>query len=480
MSLTIALANAGSGLAAASRAIQVASGNIANAQTPGHAVRSLQLTAASLGGSGGGVRVAGVTRQVDPALTELLRAAGGARAQADTRLAFWAAVEEAVGLPDAPGSLTDALARFTTTLISAADRPDLDSRLAAIEAAARGLADRLNELGREVQTRRLAADAAIARDATALDAGLARLHALNSEIASLRAGGLPALELEDQRDGLLARLSEIVPLKAHTRPDGQMLVYTAGGLVLLDRQPARIGFQPVPGMTAVMTLHGGQLSGLTVNGRAVDTGPGGPLAGGRLAAEFGLRDIEGPAVQAALDQLAQSLIARFQDPATDPSALPGAAGLFTDDGGPMGPAPDPGLAGRITLNPLVQPDAGGALARLRDGLGAAPGPVGDASQIRRWLAALDRPVAIAPGAPQRSFGAEVDATLSLIGQSRQAAGDRAAYAEGIETALRDREREAGVDVDAEMRRLVAIEAAYAANARVIRIADEMLRRLLEI
>jgi flagellar hook-associated protein 1 FlgK len=252
-------------------------------------------------------------------------------------------------------------------------------------------------------------------------------------------------------------------------------------MVLLDRKIASLDFQPAAVVTAGMTLGGGQLSGLTVNGREVPTGPGGPFSGGRLAAAFAFRDRDGPAVQAALDTLAQSLIARVEGPPTDPSAAPGAPGLFTDAGTALSPPPAPGLAGRLALNPLVDPAAGGALWRLRDGLGAAgPGPVGDPSQLVRWIEALDRPVASGPGTPLRALGAEVDALLSAVGQSNQAATDRVGYARALETGLSERALAGGVDIDAEMRRLVAIETAYAANARVIQVADEMLKRLLEI
>lgn len=475
MSISSALAQAGTGLTAAARQVQVLSGNIANAQTPGYGPRSVALSAAALGGQGAGVRVLGVTRQVDPVLQGLLRGAGAARAQAEVQTRFWAAVVGAIGVPDAPGGLAGALDGFVSALVAAAERPDLDSRLGAAVTAAQGLAQRLNGLERVVQDQRLAADAAIGADARALQDGLDRLHRMNREIVQMRATGQPVLDLEEAREGLLATLSEIVPLRAQVRPEGRMVVYTEGGLPLLDLQPARIGFQPVAAMDAGMTLAGGQLSGLTVNGRAVATGPGGPVAGGRLAAAFALRDAEGPAVQGALDALAASLIARFEG--ADPTAAPGAPGLFTDPGA----SPAPGLAGRLAVNPLVIPESGGALWRLRDGLGAAaPGPAGEPAQIGRWLAALDQPLAAGPGMAARSFGQDLDETLSALGQTRQQAEDRLTYAAAVEDGLHQQALAGGVDIDAEMRRLLAVETAYAANARVLSVADAMLRTLLEI
>lgn len=481
MSLSSALNNAGSGLAASARAIQVASGNIANAMTPGHAPRALALSAAVLGGQGSGVRVDGVVRLSDPVLQGLLRTAGAAAAQSEARSRFWAAVESAVGAPDTPGGLAEALGGLTSALIAAGDRPDLDSRLDAVVRAAGTLVARIGQAESDLQAQRLAADGAIGRDVAALNDGLARLHRLNGEIVQLQAAGRPSLDQQDQREALLAELSEIVPIRPLLRPDGRMMVYAESGAVLLDLAPARLDFTNVPGIEAGMTLAGGQLSGLAMNGVQVATGPGGPLSGGRLAASFALRDDEGPAVQAALDALAASLIARHQDPATDPGAAPGQPGLFTDAGAAMGANPPPGLAGRLELSAAVDPARGGALWRLRDGLGAAlPGPVGDNAQIGRWIGALDRAVAPAPGVAARTLAGELADTLSGLGQTRFQAEDRHLYARTVEDALRQQQLDAGVDIDAEMRRLIEIETAYAANARVIQIADQMLRRLMEI
>lgn len=481
MSISTALNNAGTGLAAAARAIQIASNNVANSMTPGYAPRSLQVTAAALGGQGSGVRVLGVERLVDPTLQGLLRAAGAAVAQSGSQTRFWAAVETGLGLPGAAGSLTAALSGFDTALVAAADRPDLDTRLAAAVDAAAVLAGKLGAVEAVVQSQRLEADAAIARDVGTLNAGLERLHKLNQDMAKLTASGRPTHDLQDERDTLLASLSEIVPLRALERADGRMVVYAEGGAVLLDLKPAVIGFTPAGAMSAGMSLAGGDLSGLSVNGTPVATGGSGVLAGGRLAANFAVRDVDAPAVQAALDALAADLVTRFQAPATDPSAVPGAPGLFTDAGLALAPPAAAGLAGRLALNPLVDPQAGGALWRLRDGLGAAaPGPVGDGTQILRWIEALERPVASTPGAAQRSLAQAVNDTLSVIGQARQGAEDRAIYARTVQDALHQQQLDGGVDIDAEMRRLMAIETAYAANARVVQVADEMLRRLMEI
>ena len=68
MSIASALGSALSGLTAASRAAEVVSSNVANAQTPGYGRREISLQARSIGGSGLGVSVIAINRRVDQVL----------------------------------------------------------------------------------------------------------------------------------------------------------------------------------------------------------------------------------------------------------------------------------------------------------------------------------------------------------------------------------------------------------------------------
>ena len=481
MSLNSAISAAMSGLAAQTRAIDVISANVANSMTEGFAPRQLMLSSSVLGGVGSGVRIAGVERRTDPILEALMRQSGGAAAGTGARFEVWSRIEQAIGLPGDPHGLTGKVATLETALISAAARPDLDHRLSSVVDAANDLVRHLNQLENQVQGLRQNADAMIAQDVETLNQGLERIAKLNKDIIRLQATGHQPHGLMDERQQLISSLSEIVPIREFQHPDGRIALYSEGGHLLLDTQPAVFSFTPSPGMDASMSLSGGMLSGLSVNGYPISTTSTGPLAGGRLTANFAIRDVDAPAAQSALDQIAESLISRFEDPATDPSMMPGQPGLFTDLGLPLDPAQTVGLAGRIAVNAAVQPGAGGDLWKLREGLGAAaPGPVGDAQQIQRWVEALQRPLPGAPGSASRNFADNVGQTISGISQARQAAEDRAGYAKAYHSELTYQSLLMGVDVDSEMQRLMLVEKAYAANARVLQIADELMRQLLEI
>ncbi|KPQ05796.1 MAG: flagellar hook-associated protein 1 FlgK [Rhodobacteraceae bacterium HLUCCA12] len=478
MSINSAISAAMSGLTAQSRAIHVISANVANSMTEGYATRRLNVASSVVGG---GVRVVDVERQTDPILDGLLRQSGGATAGSDTQLDFWNRIEQAIGLPGDPHGLTGKVATLENALVSAAARPDLDHRLSAVADAGNDLAGHLNALEKQVQSQRQGADAAIGADVDALNLGLERIAVLNRNIVRLQAQGHQALGLADERQKLIASLSEIVPIREFQHPDGRIALYSEGGHLLLDTRPAELSFATSPAMDASMALEDGTLSGLRVNGQALSTAQTGPLAGGRLAANFAIRDVDAPSAQTALDRIARSLVERFQDPATDPTTAPGQPGLFTDFGLALDPAQIDGLAGRLALSDTVLPEAGGDLWKLRTGLGAAvPGAVGDDRQLQRWVEALQRPLPGETGSATRSFADNVGQTISGISQARHATEERATHAQAYHAELQHQALSMGVDVDSEMQRLLQVEKAHAANARLLQVADDLMRQILEI
>ena len=85
MSISNALHNAASGLAASSRLADTISNNVANAMTEGYAKRSTELSSLTLGGYGTGVRVVGTTRAENVHLTAERRGMDAALGATGTR-----------------------------------------------------------------------------------------------------------------------------------------------------------------------------------------------------------------------------------------------------------------------------------------------------------------------------------------------------------------------------------------------------------
>jgi flagellar hook-associated protein 1 FlgK len=486
MSLSASIASAMSGLAASARAAELVSSNIANAQTEGYARRELAVAARSIGSIGQGVQVAGVRRITDPVAIADRRRAEADGAGPAARAAFFARIAQVVGDPDAPGSLTQRLADFEAALVAAAGRPDSPARLAAIAETARALTRGLAAASAAVQDARGAADAQIAGQVRQVNEALAGVAELNARILELDSGGRDATVLLDQRQQIIDGIAGLVPLRQIDRPGGTVALYTEGGAMLLDGvTPARLSFTPVGRVVPGMTLAGGALSGLAIDGRPVATGPGSPLPGGAIAAAFAVRDDLGPAAQAAFDALARDLAERFQPPASpDATLAAGAAGLFTDAGAAVTAAAETGLAGRLELNAAADPERGGATWRLRDGLGAAaPGPAGEGrllGDLAAALTALRVPASAGfpPGA--RSHAGLAGEVVTRLAADRVAAEAETAFAAARTAALRELELQGGVDTDRELQDLMTVEKAFAANARVLTAVDQMLSLILEI
>lgn len=484
MTLSASLANALSGLTASARAASVVSSNVANALTEGYARRELHLSAQSVGGTGAGVRIDGVTRIVDQALLGDRRLADAEAGNARLRSGFLSRIETLTGTPEEAGSLSGRIAQLESALIQASGSPDSQASLQAIADAAKGLAGHLNTLSDAVQQERMDADAGIAAQVRTLNDALVQIDRLNAEILAQTASGRDATALMDQRQTLVDRVAEIVPVREVARDNNQISLYTTGGAVLLEGNPVTVGFTAAGVITPDMTVASGALAGFTINGRAVSPGDDGVLGGGTLGALVAIRDTLAPAAQAQLDAVARDLVERFESPAIDPTLAPGQPGLFTDAGAPLDPATEEGLAGRIHLNALVDPAAGGHLWKLRAGLGAtAPGTAGDATLLNALGKALSATKTPASGnfigAARSASGLAAD-LLSGFSSARQQAEAHESYATARQDTLTEMQLAQGVDTDAEMQTLLLVEQAYAANARVLKTIDELIQQLIEL
>lgn len=485
MSVTSALGSALSGLSATSRQAEILSSNVANATTPGYARREVGLRAAVLAGTGQGVAVTGVSRDVDAKLLGERRMAQAGDGDRSLRAGFLKQVEQVLGSPDSAGSLAARLAALDRSLVEAAARPDSLGRLTNVATSATFLAEGLAAATGEIQSARATADRRIAEEVTRLNATLVQLQELNVNLRSFTGAGRDVSALLDERQRLVDSISAIVPLREVPRDLNQIALFTTGGAPLLEGSAAVFGFTAVHTVTPEMTQALGGLSGLTINGRPYDTaGSASPILGGTLGALFAVRDDLAVTAQGKLDAVARDLVERFSATGLDPTLAPGAPGLFTDAGGAFVAANETGLAGRLRLNAAADPAQGGALFRLRDGLGAvSEGPPGNGSLLQALQGALSaaRPLgstAFAPGI--RSFAALTGDLMSDAAALRLSADSEQSFAATRLTALTDMEAQNGIDTDQEMQALLVIEKNYAANAKVIQAVNDMIDTLIRL
>lgn len=485
MSVTSALASALTGIQATSRQAEAISSNVANATTPGYGKRSVALAALSVGGTGQGVRVTGIRRDIDQFLINDRRVAQSATGDRETRSSFLKRLEEIIGTPETTGSLTARIGALDKALLEAASRPESEARLAAAVSAASDLALGLNQASDAIQAERAKADTRIAGAVGTLNTALQQVQDLNTQIRSFTGAGRDVSALLDQRQQIIDEISGLVPLREIARDHNQVALITTGGAVLLDGTAGQFGFTAVHTVVPEMTQASGGLSGLTLNGRPMATaGEASLISGGELSALFAVRDDLATEGQARLDALARDLVERFSAAGLDPTLTPGTPGLFTDSGGAFSAANEAGLSSRLSVNARVDPAQGGLVTRLRDGLGAtAAGPSGNASLLLALSDALGaaRPTASAAlPAASRSLAGLASDVLSLTSTDRLSADSETAYTAARYAALDEMERAGGVDTDEEMQALLVIEKTYAANAKVLQTVNDMINTLLDL
>ncbi len=467
MSLTSALNAARSGLSFTSRWAQTTSTNIANTDTPGYARRSGEVVTTGMGEP----TIRNVVRATDASLDRMYWMET-ARASRQEAMAGPLALHGSVlGDADSADSMLSKLTDFRNALGLLSSSPADTAMQRAAVTDAQELARAFNDAHGGLQKAAVAAQDAAEREVAQINATLADLADLNRRIVRTEPGSDLRLSLEDQRTQALDSLAPRMDFTVRYDQTGQAELFATGGAALLQgTDPAELSFDPV-----TLTLMAGD----------VDITPGGVgtrgLSEGALAGQLQLLTDTIPGMQAQLDEAARALIEGFQD--ADTSLGPGDAGLFTDAGAALVPPPAPGLAGRLAVNTAVRPEAGGALWRIRDGMGAASqGASGDPTLINAFSAILDGQMSF-DGSVGLGDGGTLSGYLATLIASQQSARAEAASASetlsaGAEAVQSRRMAFMGVNVDDELQQLMRIEQAYAANSQVMRAASDMIETLL--
>ncbi|MDR7040027.1 MULTISPECIES: flagellar hook-associated protein FlgK [Methylobacterium] len=481
MGLSLALNTARTSLAAASNQIAVASRNIAGASDA-----SYSRKVATLITGGGAVRVV-VARAGDAALFARKLDATAASASRAALLDGLKALSQTVGDTSEATSPAARLGALNAALQAAANQPDTADLLRNAVDAARDLAGSLNAAAEAVHRVRRDADAAIAASVARINDLLTRYESANRAVIKGVANGSDVSDGLDDRDRIVAQLSEEVGLTTVEREGGDLALYTDGGVPLFERTA-----RPVSFAATAAFAPGTAGSAVTIDGVPV-TGGASPmrLASGRVAGLASLRDDLAPQYEAQLDAIAGALVDAFAEADRTAPAGPRRPGLFTL--GAALPSPGsaaPGYAARIRINPAVDPRQGGDLGLLRDGgmNGAAyrddtTGDTAYSGRLRALVTALGAEQAFDPGPDLRgsaTLPAFAAASAGWLEGLRKGASAQAEYQRTLlGRATEALSNVAGVNGDDETAQTLQLERSYTASAKLLTLVDDLLRTLLE-
>jgi flagellar hook-associated protein 1 FlgK len=478
-----AITSALAGLQAATRRTEVASRNVAGGTVDGYVRKE-----ARFGSGPAGLAYQGIIRATD---LSLMREAGRERsglAGMEAELTSRTALVERLGDPRTGNDLGSSLTPLSQALTQLGNRPDDPVLQNEVVDNAGETARFLRSLTEQVQNERLLAQQSIATDVADVNDRLHAIADLNQQIVRVP-DDADASDLLDARDKAIGGLMELLPVRTMERANGELAVLTDTGVTLLDGSVHELRFTPGQAMGPDMAYSKdgtGKLSGLFVDGADITPGSGASqaLRTGRLAGNFAVRDQAMPQAQQQLDQLASALVRAFQEAdatITDPATQ---RGLFVDRASDTGTVTVTGLAGRLAVNPEVDPAQDGETWRVRTGLYASgPGDIGEGNQVRDFAAVFSKTYtfdAKAGLATQASLVSYANQLTDFQQSQKSNLDAKADYQQSLVTSLDARLADnQGVDLDKELQDIMLFEKSYAASASVLTTAMRMLDELLE-
>ncbi|MDR6774358.1 flagellar hook-associated protein FlgK [Azospirillum sp. BE72] len=312
MSLRVAGSIATSALRTSEVGLAVASSNVANADTEGYTRKTSSTVTRDTATGVSSVDVTSVSSNVDRYLLKTIVSAQSDLGYAETRDGYLDRMQSALGSVTADeestgtdiGSMIDALADTLGTL---ATSPESGSAKSATVQDLSDLAETLRSTSSSIQSLRAQADDEIATTVDTVNETLHSIDDLNDQIVKGKALGQNVTDLEDQRNTALKSLASNLDVTYRVDDSGLMRISTNSGKSLLDSTVHELSYTPASSVSAGTTYSssgGSGFNGIMLNGADIT----GSSLGGTLGALVQLRDTDLPAQQAALDELATSLI----------------------------------------------------------------------------------------------------------------------------------------------------------------------------
>lgn len=313
MGLGTALNSALSGIRATQTGIGVVATNIANAETPGYSRKTLALETALAGGSGIGVRVANVNRELDIYVQRQLRTELAGSNYIDTIAKFRQQIDRMYGEPGAASALDTIVNGFTTSLQALSADPQSVSTRQAVLNAAQVMAQKMNSLSGDVTMMRNQAETGIGDAVERVNGLLQTIENVQTQIISLSSQAVELGSLLDQRDHAINELAGLIDIQVTNNGTNQISIFTNSGVSLFDLQASQLTFNEKPLSAQSLWNVDPSISGtgtiqlVAPNGYSVDLIADNSIRSGKIAGLLELRDDILVKAQAQLDEIAHAL-----------------------------------------------------------------------------------------------------------------------------------------------------------------------------
>ncbi|HRF07795.1 MAG TPA: flagellar hook-associated protein FlgK [Xanthobacteraceae bacterium] len=338
MGLTSALSSALSGLRATQIGINVVATNVANAETPGYSRKVVSLETATAGGSGVGVRVASVNRELDIYVQRQLRTELAGSNYIDIIAKFRQQIDQMYGEPGAASALDTIINGFSSSLQSLAADPQSVATRQSVLNAAQVMAQKLNTLSNDITMMRNQAESGIADAVERVNGLLKTIESTQNQIISLSSQDVEIGALLDKRDNAVMELAGLIDIQVTSNGKNQISIFTNAGTSLFDMQASQLAFDERPlssqsTWNADASISGtGSIKLVAPNGYSLDLIADNSIRSGKIAGLVELRDDILVKAQAQLDEIAHALATSLSSRSIDSAvATSGAQSGFEID-----------------------------------------------------------------------------------------------------------------------------------------------------
>jgi flagellar hook-associated protein 1 FlgK len=303
-SLTLALRTAQSGLLANQTALNAVANNIANVNSEDYSRKNINMESRVVNGTGTGVQLSAITRQIDEGLIKTLRLELATTAKLDVQSSYYDRIQDLFGSPADNTSLSHAYGDLAAALETLAVSPDRTLEQSELVRRGTEITLKLQQMSTTIQDLRRQADNAIADVVTQINGLVTTIGGLNDKIVQASATAQDVTDILDQRDKAITELSQLIDIRYFSRSDGDVVVFTSGGRTLVDSIPAVLTHVAASTVSSTTTHAEGDFAGIFIGSQIAGNDLTNEVIGGTLKGLVDQRDNVLANLQSQLDELA--------------------------------------------------------------------------------------------------------------------------------------------------------------------------------
>ena len=437
-------------LGAQTAALEVASNNIANANTPGYSRQVVSLSSAALVQNGSsvdeGVSYKGFTSVRDAVLGMAVNAATSQQGSLTAQNALLSQINTAFS--GATTGIGASLSTLFSDLSALSTNPTDSSARQTVLSDANALADAFHQGATALSNASSVANQQVSAAVAQVNDLSQQIAILNGQISSAEANGDDGGALTDQRDALTTQMAQLIGVSTTQTGGAPTLTTSNGSPLVIGDSAYRLQVATAPdGSAHVLDSEGNDITN--------------ELSGGTIGGAITARDNTIPALSQQLDTLASQFATAMnaaQAAGYDASGNPGVA-MFTVPG-----------TGSAAAGITVALMGGSQIAASSDG------SAGSSGNVKTLLAV--QTTNLPSGASPTDGYASLVSNVGFAGA--QVSSGLAATSLSLQQLSSQQDSESAVSIDEETANLIRYQQAYSASARVISTINDIYGTLMSM